>query len=1284
MPDTTYPALIVPIHLDGICLGNKDTVIDGKSPLASPSASFDIMQNVGSTGGILPKNAEPYLSGAQLVETFGQASCSKSGIYLHWAFPSALTQGNTVWRIPNSTLLNLRHQGFDPSKIQALSQLKGQVFTDLAKFQQAVAQAYQLSPGQTLWYQPWIDQVAARFDFPALPNRWVIVRTQKDGDTPKAWLIESDYLSAKNLYADSEEFMRSAEILSPFPPPVDQKNGKPFYRLMGRVKALGQSWPADKNPEYHPQLTVLGYGSPDFAGYLMNSQHVFGFYDAAQDAPAGEYNYMVAGWYSDQSLDKDPFYNKTAEQAQQLLRTNNWALPDGTGNTGLSRSYYSGGLSGVQWDPERAYFKSPKVAGDSIKIVLANTTAEALSAYVAAGKTFQQADPDGRKAGLLPEEALTALQMGLLPTLSQAAEKEAVFQEATHSAAFAREQKGYCWQITPLQPDTDNTPSFAQQAGDKKINRPLLPESVAQALNALNVLQSDYDRRLRELESRRQALFAAWFWYSRWNLANDAKIKEQANSLDQNINSPVYMAFDWQQWETDFSKDDTMSQILPPDINLSYQEAQLWGIFQKIEAALQQLHELFQQNNLSEHYQISLLPAARFYHPNDPVLLIADEKGQISPRVNRPEDAGPLGCRLLKDTSASPPLLPAGIDSDLASDVLNKINSLLGDANMAVTPWGNENSWHPILLQYELEYYSLSPAGDYPADFVTANQDLDPNHIDLKFKPAATAELPPPLTFSGTVVLSHQAASTMTQQLASLQAFPDSDNPWKSDLDAWVTPSGIADIPLMSQAINGFHDHLLARLRTLKLPVYDPYDHNWQDPDNSTWGQVARGVGRFQPPIPNELDEAKVQGKTFFNPLRNGFVAIKQIRLIDAFGQYRDIDLTAANILQPLNLQPENRSLDGKFPPVNIIGNQDKLFCLPPRIVQSSRLNFDWLSAANDTVEVNTHPASSPVCGWVMPNHLDGSLIIYDPAGQHLGALQTYADGNEKVLWMPARMTSGETPPPTPDQIGNPHLKAFVTGFLSETAQNFNAFRSAIDRVLLTIEPSGYRQHNARAVLFGRPLALAQVSLELELKGLPVQDWSEIAFGNQVDQFKDGEPMPELPDQGFHKVQFPVRLGDLSLLNDGLVGYFPYNAQQKAYTISEGVFQAEDQTNALLLSPSGGPVRLLMLIDPRAEVHATTGILPVESIEIPPDQYKDAMENLEFSFLVNPVLSPQDQLRFPLPAETDGKWSFLGGDAKKYNPQPSNTSAAFYDKMPAFYEGWLKIGVDEKSESANK
>ncbi len=51
-------ALIVPIHLDGF-LGKKTVTRKNRF---SPSASFDIMQNVVPTGGAPGENAEPYLA----------------------------------------------------------------------------------------------------------------------------------------------------------------------------------------------------------------------------------------------------------------------------------------------------------------------------------------------------------------------------------------------------------------------------------------------------------------------------------------------------------------------------------------------------------------------------------------------------------------------------------------------------------------------------------------------------------------------------------------------------------------------------------------------------------------------------------------------------------------------------------------------------------------------------------------------------------------------------------------------------------------------------------------------------------------------------------------------------------------------------------------------------------------------------------------------------------------------------------------------------------------------
>ena len=68
---------------------------------------------------------------------------------------------------------------------------------------------------------------------------------------------------------------------------------------------------------------------------------------------------------------------------------------------------------------------------------------------------------------------------------------------------------------------------------------------------------------------------------------------------------------------------------------------------------------------------------------------------------------------------------------------------------------------------------------------------------------------------------------------------------------------------------------------------------------------------------------------------------------------------------------------------------------LPPRVLAPARVDAHWLSAAHnqavpgvttDFVEVNDHPATSPVCGWIVPNHLDVSLAFYDADGSPVGS----------------------------------------------------------------------------------------------------------------------------------------------------------------------------------------------------------------------------------------------------------------------------------------------------------
>ncbi|WP_089936396.1 hypothetical protein [Candidatus Entotheonella palauensis] len=74
-------------------------------------------------------------------------------------------------------------------------------------------------------------------------------------------------------------------------------------------------------------------------------------------------------------------------------------------------------------------------------------------------------------------------------------------------------------------------------------------------------------------------------------------------------------------------------------------------------------------------------------------------------------------------------------------------------------------------------------------------------------------------------------------------------------------------------------------------------------------------------------------------------------------------------------------------------------------------------------------------------------------------------------------------------------MRAYITALTTHyTGNQFINLMDQIEQRLLTIEPQSYRQHDALAVLMGRPLALVRASLKLELKGDPAinQDRSHL------------------------------------------------------------------------------------------------------------------------------------------------------------------------------------------------
>jgi hypothetical protein len=216
--------------------------------------------------------------------------------------------------------------------------------------------------------------------------------------------------------------------------------------------------------------------------------------------------------------------------------------------------------------------------------------------------------------------------------------------------------------------------------------------------------------------------------------------------------------------------------------------------------------------------------------------------------------------------------------------------------------------------------------------------------------------------------------------------------------------------------------------------------------------------------------------------------------------------------------------------------------------------------------------------------------------------------------------------------------------------------------MLTNIEPAAERRNNATAVLLTRPLALARVSLGLEVQGAPATNQSMGAF---YDFLSGGEKN----DHQFPGVTFPVRLGDLSNSSDGLVGFY----QEQNGVADYGTLQAATGDGDVLQLSLGEPPRLLtLLLDPRASVHARSGLFPVKEIDIPSEQYAGALAALELTFLCSPVIASTSAFALPVPTELNGQWSWVGPNVTVPTPVPvASDRATLPTSPPAIFEGWL-------------
>lgn len=1220
-------------------------------------------------------------------------------------------------------------------------------------------------------------------EFPLVPNRWLVVRIQpggsQSGPSPvAAWVILSDALGS--------------HCASPYldPDPQKSKPGQVVPTRLGKRMPL-KEWDEKLGEKgmtsVAPFLRAIGPGNVTFAAFAPSVENVFAFHDDVRDLAAAKLTYLVLGWYSQPEL-MDPLRQMPPDawrcefllnvgshfraeldegrlsavlrqvfqdqgidlpddaQVSKVLQGNEWSIAAGSktytvrledrdvcvydcevavadhlnwavrleGRPPPTRTCVHGMVYGVDWNPDGPLQQPPTLPRkvyERVRVAVGNTAIDALSALIS-----NQAENAGQ--GGVQADLLEAFQYSLLPTLDEVGGRILVDQRI-RQAWFGSEPGGIRWKIVAK-----------ERADGRAVQKaPRLTRSQAVWLAYLNQRQRELDAQHRILASMQGELYDLWWKSKRIDRAPEPRSRDRQEALlNAKRQLPRHLQADdpqsfLNQVMAQQKKVATLEESVPPATGPQ---------------SAKRIADYAKGHLDPEELELKPVAMPRFWHPNDPVIVISG--------LGRSEKQGhdaTLLCRLLSQTigeitipyegrsirltaneledvipQLSSQNLPPGINQllveaffldlgnaqimakaslqsqvpqDAASKAIDELKpsppagiNVIG--RYGALPW--RQPWVPLFLDWQVRfYYTFKEDSDGSYRFDQEDWHFDGTRY-IWAGPQAREVCPGPLSYSGRTFLTPQASVPFVDRLREYaQSHPDVDLQAAEELMA-----RIAKWDILSQTMSGF---------TSQLAMRDV------EPNVLPDGTVAPFVGPHYDSVPfvnivPDVDAALGSAPPFFFPLRVGFFTFQNLRIIDSFGR----------ILNLMQANGNRRGGERGFVPIrgrDLVPDRDldkRLVKLPPRVVQSSRLSFRYVSAHDDSRESGLVADANPVCGWLLPNHLNNSMAVYNAGGNLLGELLLLRKSKETqaVEWRPAPGDLDVSPVYSTRQkirIPDQHLSRMIETLLHREDQGaaFANFLQVIDKTLWTSDPLGERGDQNLSVLIGRPLALVRANLQLQLSGKPLynQAWHET--------FQNGLPALKENSGGLLDLAFPIRLGSPKLRNNGLVGYFqesdyahfhvvqlpePFVPASPRYLHRIGLdgdyvrlkFQA---TSPVDFDPTGS-VYLTMLVDPRGLVQANSGLLPTKTIELPKRYVDKPLGRMAVTIRVGPLLLDPETVRIPQPAEQHGDWSWIQatgtaeGEWIKIPVEGADDRARLGATPQVLREGWLNFLPDEIDE----
>lgn len=1168
--------------------------------------------------------------------------------------------------------------------------------------------------------------------FPLAPNRWLVVRVQggAGGGAVKAWVLESDYVGADGAtpYVDPTGF---------------NQYGTPNPVQVGRALRFDPSLKAIA-PQPHPFLRATGPGSVTFAAFAPGVENVFAFTDpvtADDDATpiaAGTFSYHVTGWYADPSYDPlraTKWAEDGANPGAWLNDTFDWTVY--AASTPPAVSLVHALVSGVAWDrdadtPPAANF--PRDLPQTVKVAVGNTAIDALAAIV---RLEQGSETEA--------DLLEAFQYGLLETLDEPGSAEAL-NAAMRDHWFGASPAGTGWTVVPRE-RTGNTALPAPPP-------PVLTGAQATALAALNVAQRELDRQRRILDSMQWTLYALW-WKTQWQLYTNPP-------MDGNYATWLATQLPLQTGGaacTDPSGTD-------PDAEPWYlckvnaQRNRVSALATAAGGARAALDAILGPAQESKAVELPQYRAA-----SDPVIVVTglgrstvlDPAGTLlcrlaSQTVDALTVAGADYCASgsCAHPVAVPPLAgPAALLPD-GVQALHTESFFLSPALFAQDAMGTAadaprvsaaiaalprpaagtrfppradampewvQPWVPLLLDWQVAVLNApaytAGASEWqmdPAQWTFDGSDFQwtgpTQATGTDFNEGGSEQM----TLTGrtfiTPHISHALAGQLAEWIAKHKMRDPALEKQLEALEAYLVQIRAQDV--VSQRLSGMTAMMAERALTSMVPPT---------------GAVAAALEGHAPhgyPLPfPDLHASYAAPVWDFAPMSGTFFVVQKLTVIDTQGRTVDLmlgnhstdPLTQGSVTEYYFYPIAGRGMKAPTTVDPVPGIPEsteatqRMLQLPPRPIQDAQLALRFTANDGSDAEVGLAAGANPVCGWIVPNHLDRSLALYAPDGSAWGEvyLSLQAGGSYLPAWSPDP-TNPHAPAHVAD-IPNRYVREMFEALWARTDHGaaFDDFMRVIDETLWTVNPRGQRQDQDLSVLVGRPLAVVRAELSLRLSGVArvSQDW-----WNTFDVNPSPLPDPTLPaplgavDGGVAGPRWPVRVGSLALRDDGVVGYYldpPAGAGFTAFNALEmpdgmrtdylrriggdGGFIRLRFTDDMVAAPdphAGQAARLTLLADPRGSVHAFSGLLPVVSASIPDEFVTPALERIAYLFRAGPFLTAPDAVRIPRPSERAGSWAWFDHVAGATTPVAQADGAVRFPSTPPLVrEGWLKFTPNE-------